>query len=131
MLNLEPAEETAGFSAAKHIELLADHAPKLRLDVVLADSAFASDDPHLVAWADSLGADLAVADLAARDGSPRATTRSGWRRRTPRSWASRSVSCGGPTPRTRWYEPGSRAFRGPPYPLRRSSPRPFRAAGGA
>ena len=71
MLNLEPAEETAGFSAAKHIELLADHAPKLRLDVVLADSAFASDDPHLVAWADSLGADLAVADLAARDGSPR------------------------------------------------------------
>jgi uncharacterized cofD-like protein len=71
VLNLEPAEETAGFSAAKHIELLADHAPKLRLDVVLADSAFASDDPHLVAWADSLGADLAVADLAVRDGSPR------------------------------------------------------------
>lgn len=71
VLNLEPAEETAGFSAAKHIELLADHAPKLRLDVVLADSAFAYDDPHLVSWADSLGADLAVADLAARDGSPR------------------------------------------------------------
>jgi uncharacterized cofD-like protein len=27
-LNLEPAGETAGFSAAKHIELLADHAPR-------------------------------------------------------------------------------------------------------
>ena len=71
VLNLEPAEETAGFSAAKHIELLADHAPKLRLDVVLADSTFASEDPHLMSWADSLGADLALADLAARDGSPR------------------------------------------------------------
>ena len=70
-LNLEPAEETAGFSAAKHIELLADHAPDLRLDVVLADSGFASEDPHLSAWADSLGARLVVADLAARDKSPR------------------------------------------------------------
>jgi len=70
-LNLEPAGETAGFSAAKHIELLADHAPDLRLDVVLADSGFASEDPHLYAWADFLGARLVVADLAARDGSPR------------------------------------------------------------
>ena len=70
-LNLEPAGETAGFSAAKHIELLADHAPDLRLDVVLADSGFALDDPHLAARADSLGARLVVADLAARDGSPR------------------------------------------------------------
>lgn len=70
-LNLEPAEETAGFSAAKHIELLAEHAPNLRLDVVLADSAFAADDPHLVSRASSLGARVVVADLAARDGSPR------------------------------------------------------------
>jgi uncharacterized cofD-like protein len=70
-LNLEPSGETAGFSAAKHIELLADHAPDLRLDVVLADSGFASDDPHLASRADSLGARLVVADLAARDGSPR------------------------------------------------------------
>jgi uncharacterized cofD-like protein len=70
-LNLEPAYETAGFSAAKHIQLLADHAPDLRLDVVLVDSGFAADDVHLPAWADSLGARLVVADLAARDGSPR------------------------------------------------------------
>ena len=70
-LNLEPAGETAGFSPAKHIELLAEHAPNLRLDVVLADASFAGDDPHLAAWATSLGADLVVADLAARDGSPR------------------------------------------------------------
>ena len=70
-LNLEPSGETAGFSAAKHIELLADHAPDLRLDVVLADSGFALDDPHLASRAESLGAQLVVADLAARDGSPR------------------------------------------------------------
>jgi uncharacterized cofD-like protein len=70
-LNLEPAGETAGFSPAKHIELLAEHAPRLRLDVVLADASFAGDDPHLGAWAESLGAELVVADLAARDGSPR------------------------------------------------------------
>ena len=70
-LNLEPAGETAGFSAAKHIELLAEHAPDLRLDVGLADSGFASDDPHLASRAEALGARLVVADLAARDGSQR------------------------------------------------------------
>ena len=32
---------------------------------------FAADDPHLTTWAESLGAELVVADLAARDGSPR------------------------------------------------------------
>ncbi|GAA1433879.1 uridine diphosphate-N-acetylglucosamine-binding protein YvcK [Microlunatus lacustris] len=73
-LNLEPAGETAGFSPAKHIELLAEHAPDLRLDVVLADASFAGDDPHLDRWARSLGAELVVADLAARDGSPRHDT---------------------------------------------------------
>jgi uncharacterized cofD-like protein len=70
-LNLEPAGETAGFSAARHIELLAEHAPDLRLDVVLADSRFAAEDAHLASFAESLGATVVVADLAARDGSPR------------------------------------------------------------
>jgi len=70
-LNLEPAGETAGFSASRHIELLAEHAPHLRLDVVLADSGFSAGDAHLRAYAESLGAELVVADLAARDGSPR------------------------------------------------------------
>jgi len=70
-LNLEPAGETAGFSPARHIELLAEHAPDLRLDAVLADARFAAGDPHLSSFAESLGARLVVADLAARDGSPR------------------------------------------------------------
>lgn len=69
-LNLEMAGETQGFTAARHIEALAEHAPQLRLDVVLADSSFA-DDPHLASYAASLGAELVVADLAMRDGSPR------------------------------------------------------------
>ena len=70
-MNLEPAGETAGFTAARHIEILAEHAPHLRLDVVLADRRFAAEDVHLADWADSLGARLVVADLAARDGSAR------------------------------------------------------------
>ena len=70
-LNLEPAYETEGFSAARHVELLAEHAPDIRLDAVLADQRFAADDVHLADWAAALGADLVVADLAARDGSPR------------------------------------------------------------
>ncbi|HEX8510838.1 MAG TPA: uridine diphosphate-N-acetylglucosamine-binding protein YvcK [Propionibacteriaceae bacterium] len=70
-LNLEPSGETAGFSPARHVELLAEHAPDLRLDVVLADRQFAGNDPHLGRYVASLGAELVVADLAARDGSPR------------------------------------------------------------
>ena len=70
-LNLEPAGETAGFSAARHVELLAEHAPHLRLDAVLADQRFAAGDRHLAAWVRSLGAELVVADLAVRDGSAR------------------------------------------------------------
>lgn len=70
-LNVQPDTETRGITAAQHLELLADHAPMLRLDVVLADSRFARDDRHLEAYAQSLGADLMIADLAARDGSAR------------------------------------------------------------
>ena len=70
-LNLEPAYETEGFSAARHVELLAEHAPGIRLNAVLADQRFAADDAHLADWAAALGAELVVADLAARDGSPR------------------------------------------------------------
>lgn len=70
-LNLGYDGETAGFTAARHLELLAEHAPRLRLDVVLADSTFAADDPHLRSYATSLGAELVVADLSVRDGSPR------------------------------------------------------------
>lgn len=68
-LNIAPADETDGFSAARHIELLAEHAPDLRVDTVIADRGFA--DSHLEGYVNSLGAELVVADIAVRDGSPR------------------------------------------------------------
>src|SRR5690606_10686813 len=71
VLNLAPSDETDGFSASRHIELLAEHAPRLTLDVVVADKGFASTDPHLEAYVASLGARLLSADVAMRDGSPR------------------------------------------------------------
>lgn len=70
-LNLQPADETSGYPPSRHVELLAEHAPQLRLDYVLADPTFATDDPHLEAFCASLGAELWIADVAVRDGSPR------------------------------------------------------------
>jgi uncharacterized cofD-like protein len=71
-LNLEPqAGETDGFSPETHLEVLAAHAPDLRLDVVLADGSSVVDERQLRKAAGSLGARLVVADVAADDGSPR------------------------------------------------------------
>ncbi len=71
-LNLAPqAGETRGYSPERHIEVLAAHAPDLRVDVVVADEAFVGDQPALAAAAWTLGADLVVADVARDDGSPR------------------------------------------------------------
>jgi uncharacterized cofD-like protein len=56
-MNLVPTEdETPAYTASRHIEVLADHAPGLRLDVVVADPTFADDDPHLAAYVASMGA---------------------------------------------------------------------------
>ena len=72
VLNLEPqAGETDGFSSERHLEVLAAHAPALRLDVVLADVAAAPDPGALASVARGLGAELVVADLAVGDGTPR------------------------------------------------------------
>lgn len=71
-LNLVPTEdETPAYTASRHIEVLAEHAPGLRLDTVLADPTFAMGDPHLAAYVASLGARLVVAPVRMRDGSPR------------------------------------------------------------
>ena len=74
VLNIAPAAETDGFSASRHIELLSEHAPQLRLDVVIADDGFAGTDRNLESFAASLGARLVVADIGMRDGSPRHDT---------------------------------------------------------
>ena len=71
-LNLVPtADETPAYTAARHLEVLAEHAPALRLDVVVADSSFAAGDPHLAAYVASLGAELVVAPVRMRDATPR------------------------------------------------------------
>ena len=70
-MNIRPADETQGYSASRHLELLAEHAPRLRLDNVIVDRSFVKADRHLEAFAESLGADLVVADVAMRDGSAR------------------------------------------------------------
>ncbi|MDO5534723.1 MAG: uridine diphosphate-N-acetylglucosamine-binding protein YvcK [Propionibacteriaceae bacterium] len=70
-MNLAAAGETDGFSPSAHLEVLADHAPKLRLDAVVIDPSYAAGDPHLATYAASLGADLVLAPVRATDGTPR------------------------------------------------------------
>jgi uncharacterized cofD-like protein len=72
-LNLAPQPgETEGFSPHAHLEVLADHAPDLAIDVVLADRAAAQGSiAELEKAAGRLGARLVLADLAVADGSPR------------------------------------------------------------
>lgn len=70
-MNLAPADETAGFSPSGHLEALAEHAPRLRLDTIVCDPTYAEGDPHLANYAASLGADLVIAPVRATDGSPR------------------------------------------------------------
>jgi len=72
-LNLAPQPgETEGFSPHTHLEVLADHAPGLTIDVVLADRGAArGTTAELEKAAGLLGARLVLADLAVGDGSPR------------------------------------------------------------
>ena len=74
-VNLAPqVGETDGLSAAQHLDVLAEHAPGLRLDAVLVDPT-TLDTPDgrraLDAAARRFGADVVVADVAARDRGPR------------------------------------------------------------
>jgi uncharacterized cofD-like protein len=70
-LNLVPQPgETEGFSQHRHLEVLADHAPSLSFDVVLADSgAVAGAEKELAKAAGLLSASLLMADVAAADGT--------------------------------------------------------------
>src|SRR5579862_6397714 len=72
-LNLAPQPgETTGFSPHAHLEVLAEHAPALTVDVVLADrEATRGATAELEKAAGLLGARLVLADLAMGDGSPR------------------------------------------------------------
>jgi uncharacterized cofD-like protein len=63
--------ETEGYGPETHLDVLAAHAPLLRVDHVLADPATVSDRALLADVAAGLGALLTVADVARGDGTPR------------------------------------------------------------
>ncbi|AZA13641.1 uridine diphosphate-N-acetylglucosamine-binding protein YvcK [Corynebacterium choanae] len=74
MVNLtaEPGE-TAGFSAERHIHMMAQHAPRLRVDHVVVDRSAAPssyEHGHLRRAAAALGADLVLCDMREDSGSP-------------------------------------------------------------
>ncbi|KRE41359.1 gluconeogenesis factor YvcK family protein [Knoellia sp. Soil729] len=59
VLNLEMVtNETAGFRAIHHLESFAAHAPRVRLDAVLADPSVVDDEAELAAACRALGAQL-------------------------------------------------------------------------
>jgi uncharacterized cofD-like protein len=62
--------ETDGFSPHRHLEVLADHAPALAVDVVLADrGAVAGSEAELEKAAGLLHASVLLADVATEDGA--------------------------------------------------------------
>ena len=69
-LSAQPGE-TAGFSPEQHLEVLAAHAPGLRVDAVVADTDAVSDPRGLMSGVSALGARLVLAPVAAGDGTAR------------------------------------------------------------
>jgi len=71
-LNLGPQPgETEGFAAATYLEVLAEQAPKLRIDTVLADPSAVDDEQRLGEAAAAIGARLVVRPVRMPDGTPR------------------------------------------------------------
>jgi uncharacterized cofD-like protein len=69
-LNLAAQQgETTGFAPWTHLEVLASYAPDLRVDVVLADER-PREAVRLRAASAALGAELVLAPVAAKDGTP-------------------------------------------------------------
>jgi uncharacterized cofD-like protein len=71
-MNLGPQPgETAGFSAEAHLEVLAAHAPELRIDAVLADPRAVEDAGALADVAAAMGARLVMRQVSLGDGTAR------------------------------------------------------------
>ncbi|WP_433700539.1 gluconeogenesis factor YvcK family protein [Nocardiopsis sp. CA-288880] len=71
-LNLSPQRgETDDFRPETYLEVLREHAPKLGVDVVLADRGTVDDAEPLRAVTRELGGRLELGDLSRSDGSPR------------------------------------------------------------
>lgn len=66
-LNLQmQTAETAGFGAAQYVESFVEHAPEVRLDVVLADPRVVGDPDPLERTCRAVGAELHLTGLAQR-----------------------------------------------------------------
>ncbi len=70
-MNLAPADETEGFSAEAQLQVFADHAPGMRVDVVLADPSAVEDPAALAKVAGGMGGRLVLRPLALHDGTAR------------------------------------------------------------
>jgi uncharacterized cofD-like protein len=71
-LNLDAQHgETEGFAASTYLEVLAEHAPKVRVDVVLADPSVVDDETRLTEAAGAIGASLVVRRVRDADGGAR------------------------------------------------------------
>ncbi|MFV2197258.1 gluconeogenesis factor YvcK family protein [Nocardiopsis sp. LOL_012] len=71
-LNLSPQKgETEGFRPETYLEVLHEHAPKLGVDVVLADRGTVDEVEPLEHVVRRLGGRLVLADLVREDGTPR------------------------------------------------------------
>jgi 2-phospho-L-lactate transferase/gluconeogenesis factor (CofD/UPF0052 family) len=65
VLNLVPQPgETAGFSPERHLDVLCEHAPRLRVDAVIADDDSVSTPDRLRRAAQALGATLRLDGIA-------------------------------------------------------------------
>lgn len=73
-MNLAGDGETEGYPPSAHLELLAAHAPGLRLDAVLVDPSFVRGDARFERVAAALGARVHRAPVRSVDGAPRHDT---------------------------------------------------------
>jgi uncharacterized cofD-like protein len=72
VLNLAPQPgETAGFSPEQHLDALAEHAPRLRLDVVVADPEAVPEPDRLRRGAEAFGAETLFTAVGEAGGAPR------------------------------------------------------------
>jgi uncharacterized cofD-like protein len=71
VLNLDPqVGETTGFAPESYLQTLADHAPDLRLDLVIADEDSVADPSALTEAVDWFGASLLVVPVRETPGMP-------------------------------------------------------------
>lgn len=68
------AGETEGLTATDHLDVLHQHAPGLRIDVVLADPSSVEDVGQLTRVARAMGARIVMRQVRVGDGSPRHDT---------------------------------------------------------